>query len=59
MRPERAIRVIDGREEDVAINALKLGDHVLVKPGERFPVDGEVVDGQSHADEALTITVLR
>ncbi|OPA95313.1 copper-translocating P-type ATPase [Pseudomonas fluorescens] len=53
LRPERAIRVIDGREEEVAINALKLGDLVLVKPGERFPVDGEVVDGQSHADEAL------
>ncbi|KTC63088.1 copper-transporting ATPase [Pseudomonas fluorescens ABAC62] len=53
LRPERAIRVRDGREEDVAINALKLNDHVLVKPGERFPVDGEVMDGQSHADEAL------
>ncbi|WP_106805258.1 cation-translocating P-type ATPase [Pseudomonas sp. S5D5] len=53
LRPERAIRVVDGREEDVAINALKRGDLVLVKPGERFPVDGEVVDGQSHADEAL------
>ncbi|KAF2408303.1 Cu+-exporting ATPase [Pseudomonas antarctica] len=53
LRPERAIRVLDGREEDVAISALKLDDLVLVKPGERFPVDGEVVDGQSHADEAL------
>ncbi|MGY2138465.1 heavy metal translocating P-type ATPase [Pseudomonas reactans] len=53
LRPERAIRVIEGREEDVAINALKLNDRVLVKPGERFPVDGEVVEGQSHADEAL------
>ncbi|OYU04407.1 MAG: copper-translocating P-type ATPase [Pseudomonas sp. PGPPP1] len=53
LRPERAIRVIEGREEEVAINALKLGDLVLVKPGERFPVDGEVVEGQSHADEAL------
>ena len=53
LRPERAIRVVDGREEDIAISALKLGDQVLVKPGERFPVDGEVVDGQSHADEAL------
>ncbi|XVJ48336.1 heavy metal translocating P-type ATPase [Pseudomonas sp. UBT] len=53
LRPERAIRVLEGREEDVAIGALKLGDLVLVKPGERFPVDGEVVDGQSHADEAL------
>ncbi|MBV4451407.1 MULTISPECIES: heavy metal translocating P-type ATPase [Pseudomonas] len=53
LRPERAVRVLDGREEDVAINALKLNDLVLVKPGERFPVDGEVVEGQSHADEAL------
>ncbi|WP_423814502.1 heavy metal translocating P-type ATPase [Pseudomonas indica] len=53
LRPERAVRVVDGREEDVAIAALRLGDQVLVKPGERFPVDGEVLEGQSHADEAL------
>ncbi len=53
LRPERAVRVLEGREEEVAITALKLGDLVMVKPGERFPVDGEVVDGQSHADEAL------
>ncbi|MDZ5431967.1 heavy metal translocating P-type ATPase [Pseudomonas fluorescens] len=53
LRPERAIQVIDGREQEVAISALRLNDLVLVKPGERFPVDGEVVDGQSHADEAL------
>ncbi|EXF91569.1 cation-transporting ATPase transmembrane protein [Pseudomonas fluorescens HK44] len=53
LRPERAIQLIDGREQDVAISALRLGDLVLVKPGERFPVDGEVIEGQSHADEAL------
>ncbi len=53
LRPERAIRLRDGREEDIAISALRLGDQVVVKPGERFPVDGEVLDGQSHADEAL------
>ena len=53
LRPDRAVRVIDGREEEVAIAALRLGDLVLVKPGERFPVDGEVVDGESQADEAL------
>ena len=53
LRPERALRVIDGQEHDVAISDLRLNDWVLVKPGERFPVDGEVVDGQSHADEAL------
>jgi len=53
LRPERALRLRDGREEEVAIGALGLGDLVLVKPGERFPVDGEVLEGQSHADEAL------
>jgi Cu+-exporting ATPase len=53
LRPDRATRVIDGREEDVAIAALRLDDLVLVKPGERFPVDGEVIEGESQADEAL------
>lgn len=53
LRPERAVQVIDGQEQDVSINALRLGDLVLVKPGERFPVDGQVLEGQSHADEAL------
>ncbi|MFJ9992083.1 heavy metal translocating P-type ATPase [Pseudomonas putida] len=53
LRPDRALRVIEGREEDVAISQLRLDDLVLVKPGERFPVDGEVIEGSSHADEAL------
>ncbi|WP_177411063.1 MULTISPECIES: heavy metal translocating P-type ATPase [unclassified Pseudomonas] len=53
LRPERAIQVLDGQEKDVAISALKIGDVVLVKPGERFPVDGDVIEGRSHADEAL------
>jgi Cu+-exporting ATPase len=53
LRPERAIMLLDGQEVDVAISSLSIGDLVVVKPGERFPVDGEVVEGQSHADEAL------
>ncbi|MGQ7817138.1 heavy metal translocating P-type ATPase [Metapseudomonas furukawaii] len=53
LRPERATRLVDGREEDVAIAALQRGDLLVVKPGERFPADGEVSEGQSHADEAL------
>ncbi|MCU1730526.1 MULTISPECIES: heavy metal translocating P-type ATPase [unclassified Pseudomonas] len=53
LRPERALQVVDGVERDVPISALRLNDLVLVKPGERFPVDGEVIEGQSHADEAL------
>ena len=53
LRPERALRVVEGREQEVPISQLRLGDQVLVKPGERFPVDGQVLEGSSHADEAL------
>ncbi|WP_375741224.1 heavy metal translocating P-type ATPase [Pseudomonas boanensis] len=53
LRPERATRLSNGQEEDVAIAALRLDDVLVVKPGERFPADGEVIEGQSHADEAL------
>jgi Cu+-exporting ATPase len=53
LRPDRAIRLVNGQEANVAISELSVGDTVVVKPGERFPVDGEVTEGQSHADEAL------
>ncbi len=53
LRPERAVRLRDGIEEDVAIGQLRLGDRIIVRPGERFAVDGEVVEGRSHADESL------
>ncbi len=53
LRPERATRLVAGQEEDVAIASLQLGDLLVVRPGERFPADGEVVEGQSQADEAL------
>jgi Cu+-exporting ATPase len=53
LRPERALRVVDGLEQDIAISDLRIDDVVLVKPGERFPVDGLVIEGRSHADEAL------
>ncbi|KRW58481.1 heavy metal translocating P-type ATPase [Pseudomonas sp. TTU2014-080ASC] len=53
LRPERALRLHNGIERWVALSELKLGDQLVVKPGERFPVDGRVLDGQSHADESL------
>jgi Cu2+-exporting ATPase len=37
----------------VAVSSLALGDHVVVRPGARVPVDGTVVDGESEVDEAL------
>jgi Cu+-exporting ATPase len=53
LRPERALRLRDGSEQWVALGELQLGDCIVVKPGERFPVDGLVKEGQSDADEAL------
>ncbi|MGB4075625.1 heavy metal translocating P-type ATPase [Pseudomonas sp.] len=53
LRPERALRLREGVEQWVALGELQLGDAIVVKPGERFPVDGLVREGQSHADEAL------
>ncbi|MDG1581452.1 heavy metal translocating P-type ATPase [Pseudomonas sp. GOM6] len=53
LRPDQAKRLVDGREESVAIADLRRGDQVVVRPGERFPVDGEVLEGHSQADEAL------
>ncbi|PKM27676.1 MAG: copper-translocating P-type ATPase [Gammaproteobacteria bacterium HGW-Gammaproteobacteria-13] len=53
LRPERALRLQAGVEQWVALGELQLGDCIVVKPGERFPVDGLVREGQSHADEAL------
>lgn len=41
------------QQELVAIRAIGIGDRVLVKPGERIPVDGLVIEGSSHIDEAM------
>ena len=53
LRPAFALRLQDGREEQVAIGSLQRDDVIVVKPGERFPVDGLIIEGSSHADEAL------
>ncbi|MGQ4555568.1 heavy metal translocating P-type ATPase [Halobellus sp. GM3] len=43
----------DGTTEAVAVDELTAGDHVLVRPGERIPVDGVVVEGSAAVDESL------
>ena len=53
LRPTRARLRRDGREVEVAVSDVAVGDVVVVRPGERFPVDGEVVEGLTHADESL------
>jgi len=50
----KTARVIrNGREVDVPIAEVVLGDIVLVRPGEKIPVDGEIVDGSSTIDESM------
>ncbi|MBI2939467.1 MAG: cation-translocating P-type ATPase, partial [Chloroflexi bacterium] len=51
--PSTARVVRDGREEEVPIEQVRLGDLVRVRPGESIPVDGEVVEGASGVDESL------
>lgn len=53
LRPTLARVLVDGNEVTIPVESLAIGDLVVVRPGERIAVDGEVVSGQSQADEAL------
>ena len=43
----------DGRAEDIPTSELRVGDRVLVRPGERIPADGHVIEGQTSVNEAM------
>ncbi len=53
LRPKTARLVRDGAEVDVPIEQVRVGDVVVVRPGEQVPVDGLVVDGRSTVDESM------
>ena len=53
LRPESALRVRDGVEEEVPVSAIRPRDHVRVRPGGQIPVDGRVVEGFSTVDESM------
>jgi Cu+-exporting ATPase len=53
LQPDTARVIRDGTEAEVALSELALGDKVRVRPGERVPVDGVVVDGNSALDQSL------
>ena len=52
MAPQTARVERDGREVEVPIDEVQVGEIVVVRPGERIPVDGEVIDGQATVDQA-------
>ncbi|MFY3742557.1 heavy metal translocating P-type ATPase [Anaeromyxobacter sp. Red801] len=51
--PSAAVRVVDGREEEVPLSSLRTGDTVLLRPGARTPADGRVRSGESSVDESM------
>ncbi len=54
LAPPTALRITsDGSEEEVSLDDLAPGDRLRVKPGEKVPVDGSVVDGHSSVDESM------
>lgn len=54
LRPDRArLRQDDGSEREVPLGDVRVGMVVLVRPGERVPVDGAILEGRTHIDEAL------
>ncbi|MEM5431933.1 heavy metal translocating P-type ATPase [Cupriavidus oxalaticus] len=53
LRPDTARVRRGGQEASVPLASVRVGDEVVVRPGERIPVDAEVIEGSSHADESM------
>jgi Cu+-exporting ATPase len=53
LRPETALVVRDGKEIELPVDDVRVGDFILVRPGERIPVDGIVSEGRSSVDESM------
>ncbi len=53
LAPKTAIVIHDGKEIEIPIEEVEVGDVILVKPGAKIPVDGEVVEGYTSVDESM------
>lgn len=53
LRAKKAIVVRDGKELEVPVEDVRAGDIVIVRPGEKIPVDGIVIEGESYVDESM------
>ncbi len=54
LAPKKARRILeDGREEEVMLDRIVLGDRLRIRPGDKVPVDGKVIDGRSALDESM------
>lgn len=53
LAPKTATIIVDGKEKVIGIDDVRVNDIILVKPGEKLPVDGEVVEGTTSIDESM------
>lgn len=53
LAPNKAIKVVDGNEEEVSIDQIEKGDILRVKPGDKIPVDGKITEGETTVDESM------
>jgi len=53
LQADQALLLVDGREELVPADRIRVGDRVVVRPGEKIPVDGIVIEGASAVDESM------
>jgi Cu2+-exporting ATPase len=53
LAPNKATKIIDGKEQVVAIDSIQKGDLLHVRPGEKIPVDGSIQEGESTIDESM------
>jgi len=53
LQAKTALVIQDGIEKTIPIEELKAGDHVVVRPGEKIPVDGQIIEGSSAVDESM------
>ncbi len=53
LRPRTATIIKDGKEKDIPLSHVNVGDIVIVRPGESIPVDGIIIDGESGVDESM------
>ena len=53
LTPETGRRIVDGREEMISVDEIKIGDILRILPGESVPVDGEIIKGSSSLDQSI------